>query len=155
MHESEKWKWSRSVLSDSHRPHGLQSTRLLCPRDFPCKSTGVGCHCLLLKMIEIILFINFFVWIYLINIIMAFIIDAWHIYIVTYMCLPLFMTCFFGITTHFYLLCYQIYFFESGKNVKTVTLPANNNFGSESLIFEIAMVFSIIRRVPSQKWLEW
>ena len=47
MHESEKWKWSRSVVSDSSRPHGLQSTRLLCPWDFPGKSTGVGCHCLL------------------------------------------------------------------------------------------------------------
>ena len=23
MHESEKWKWSRSVMSDSSRPHGL------------------------------------------------------------------------------------------------------------------------------------
>ena len=47
MHESEKWKWSRSVVSDSSRPHGLQPTRLLCPWDFPGKSTGVGCHCLL------------------------------------------------------------------------------------------------------------
>ena len=47
MHESEKWKWSRSVVSDSLRPHGLQPTRLLCPWDFPGKSTGVGCHCLL------------------------------------------------------------------------------------------------------------
>ena len=47
MHESEKWKWSRSVVSDSQRPHGLQPTRLLCPWDFPGKSTGVGCHCLL------------------------------------------------------------------------------------------------------------
>ena len=28
-------------------PHGLQPTRLLCPWDFPDKSTGVGCHCLL------------------------------------------------------------------------------------------------------------
>ena len=46
MHESEKWKWSRSVVSDSSRPHGLQPTRLLCPWDFPGKSTGVGCHCL-------------------------------------------------------------------------------------------------------------
>ena len=46
-HESEKWKWSRSVLSDSERPHGLQPTRLLHPWDFPGKSTGVGCHCLL------------------------------------------------------------------------------------------------------------
>ena len=45
MHESEKWKWSRSVMSDSYRPHGLQPTRLLCPWDFPGKSTGVGCHC--------------------------------------------------------------------------------------------------------------
>ena len=47
MHESEKWKWSRSVMSDSSRPHGLQPTRLLHPWDFPGKSTGVGCHCLL------------------------------------------------------------------------------------------------------------
>ena len=47
MHESEKWKWSRSVVSDSYRPHGLQPTRLLRPWDFPGKSTGVGCHCLL------------------------------------------------------------------------------------------------------------
>ena len=47
MHESEKWKWSRSVVSDSSRPHGLQPTRLLRPWDFPGQSTGVGCHCLL------------------------------------------------------------------------------------------------------------
>ena len=44
MHESEKWKWSCSVMSDSQRPHGLQPTRLLRPWDFPGKSTGVGCH---------------------------------------------------------------------------------------------------------------
>ena len=31
MHESEKRKWSCSVMSDSLRPHGLQPTRLLCP----------------------------------------------------------------------------------------------------------------------------
>ena len=42
MHESEKWKWSHSVVSDSWRPHGLQPTRLLSPWDFPGKSTGVG-----------------------------------------------------------------------------------------------------------------
>ena len=47
MHESEKWTWSRSVVSDFSRPHGLQPTRLLHPWDFPGKSTGVGCHCLL------------------------------------------------------------------------------------------------------------
>ena len=47
VHESEKPKWSRSVVSDPQRPHGLQPTRLLHPWDFPGKSTGVGCHCLL------------------------------------------------------------------------------------------------------------
>ena len=47
MHESEKWKWSRSVVSDSLWSHELQPPRLLCPWDFPGKSTGVGCHCLL------------------------------------------------------------------------------------------------------------
>ena len=47
MHESQKWKWSHSAVSDSLRPHGLQPTRLLRPWDFPGKSTGVGCHCLL------------------------------------------------------------------------------------------------------------
>ena len=41
MHESEKWKWSRSVMSDSSRPQGLQPTRLLHPWDFPGKSPGV------------------------------------------------------------------------------------------------------------------
>ena len=47
MHEGEKWKWSHSVVSDPQQPHGLQPTRLLRPWDFPGKSTGVGCHCLL------------------------------------------------------------------------------------------------------------
>ena len=47
MQESEKWKGIRSVVSDSSRLHGLQPTRLLHPWDFPGKSTGVGCHCLL------------------------------------------------------------------------------------------------------------
>ena len=41
MHESES---EVSVVSDSSRPHGLQPTRLLCPWEFPGKSTGVGCH---------------------------------------------------------------------------------------------------------------
>ena len=36
-------------MSDSSRPHGLQPTRLLHPWDFPGKSAGVGCHCLLHK----------------------------------------------------------------------------------------------------------
>ena len=47
MHESEKWKWSHSVMSNSQRPHGLQPIRLLHPWDFPGKSTGLGCHYLL------------------------------------------------------------------------------------------------------------
>ena len=54
------WKWgtvshlpdtavsdSRSVISDSVWPRGLQPARLLCPWDFPGKDTGVGCHDLL------------------------------------------------------------------------------------------------------------
>ena len=47
MQESEKWKWSRSVVSNPQRPHELQPTRLPCPWNFPGKSTGVGRHCLL------------------------------------------------------------------------------------------------------------
>ena len=34
-------------MSNSVRPHGLQPTRLLRPRDSPGKNTGVGCHFLL------------------------------------------------------------------------------------------------------------
>ena len=48
-----KWsekKWSRSVMSDSLRPHGLQPTRLLSLWDFPGKSTGVGCHFILQRI---------------------------------------------------------------------------------------------------------
>ena len=48
---SNAWKWKVKVKSLSPvrplRPHGRQPTRLLCPRDFPGKSTGVGCHWLL------------------------------------------------------------------------------------------------------------
>ena len=47
MQETEKWKWSRSVVSDSVWPHRLQPSRVLCPWDFPGKRTEVGCHCLL------------------------------------------------------------------------------------------------------------
>ena len=38
MHESEKWKWSCSVMSDSLQPHGPQPTRLLHPWDSPSKN---------------------------------------------------------------------------------------------------------------------
>ena len=48
---SRAWKWKMKVkslvVSDSSWPHGLQPSRLLRPWDFPGKSTGVGCHCLL------------------------------------------------------------------------------------------------------------
>ena len=39
MHESEKWKRSRSVVFDPQRLHGLQPSRFLRPWDFPGKST--------------------------------------------------------------------------------------------------------------------
>ena len=38
---------SRSVVSNSLRSHGLQSTSLLCPWNFLGKNTGVGSHSLL------------------------------------------------------------------------------------------------------------
>ena len=52
---SNAWKWksetevSQSCPTLSDPPHGLQPTRLLHPWDFPGKSTGVGCHCLLCR----------------------------------------------------------------------------------------------------------
>ena len=46
-HESEKWKWSHSVVSYSLRPHRLQPARLLCPWDSPGNNTGVDCYFLL------------------------------------------------------------------------------------------------------------
>ena len=56
---SNAWKWIVKVklLSRVHssRPHGLQPTRLLRPWDFPGKSTGVGCHCLIVIMITLLL----------------------------------------------------------------------------------------------------
>ena len=55
MHANEKWKWSHSVVSDPQQPHGLQPTRLLHPWDFPGKSTGVGCHCLLRLLVLLLL----------------------------------------------------------------------------------------------------
>ena len=44
-----KWKVKVKSLSRVRllATHGLQPTRLLRPWDFPGKSTGVGCHCLL------------------------------------------------------------------------------------------------------------
>ena len=39
--------FSRSIVSDSVRPHGLHPIRLLCPGDSPDKSTAGGCHFLL------------------------------------------------------------------------------------------------------------
>ena len=38
---------SHTVVSNSLQLHGLQPTRLLCPRDFSGKNIGMGCHFLL------------------------------------------------------------------------------------------------------------
>ena len=59
---SNAWKWKVKVKSLSRVwllvTHGLQPTRLLRPWDFPGKSTGVGCHCLLQRwMLLLILFL--------------------------------------------------------------------------------------------------
>ena len=47
MHESEKWKWSRSVLSGSSDPMDCSPPGSSVHGIFQAKSTGVGCHCLL------------------------------------------------------------------------------------------------------------
>ena len=39
-----------SVASNSLQTHKLESTRLLCPWNFPGKNTGVGCHFLLHRL---------------------------------------------------------------------------------------------------------
>ena len=44
MSEAQRSEVKCSVVSDSFQPQGLLPTRLLCPWDFPGKSTGVGCH---------------------------------------------------------------------------------------------------------------
>ena len=44
-------------LCPAVRPHGLKPTRLLRPWDFPGKSTGVGCLCLLWVLAILVLFI--------------------------------------------------------------------------------------------------
>ena len=38
MHESEKWNWSGSGVSDSSSPHGLQPTRLRRPSDLQARA---------------------------------------------------------------------------------------------------------------------
>ena len=47
---NQQMMFSRSVVSDSLRPWGLQPARLLCPWDFPGKNTRVGCRFLLQKI---------------------------------------------------------------------------------------------------------
>ena len=42
---------SRSVVSDTFRPHGLYPTRLLCPWNSPGKNTEVGSHSLLQRIL--------------------------------------------------------------------------------------------------------
>ena len=48
--------WKRKVKVKSLRSHGLQPTRHLHPWEFLGKSTGLGCHCLLLEMLRMINF---------------------------------------------------------------------------------------------------
>ena len=45
-------------MSDSSQPHGLRPTKLLRLWDFPGKSTGVGCHCLLQNSIITIKYLD-------------------------------------------------------------------------------------------------
>ena len=58
-------EWSHSIVSDSLRSHGLEPTRLLYPRNFLGKSTGVGFYFLLqgIFICSNILYWNFSFWI--------------------------------------------------------------------------------------------
>ena len=78
--KSEKWKWSRSIVSDPQRPHGLQPSRLLHPWDFPGKSTGVGCHCRL-HTENIAIFILFKVYFFCVPCITSFLQILFFIYL--------------------------------------------------------------------------
>ena len=53
VHESEKWKWSHSVVSDCATPMDCSLPGSSVPWDFPGKSTGVGRHCLLCEKLLI------------------------------------------------------------------------------------------------------
>ena len=46
-------------MSNSLWPRGLWPARLLCPWNFPGKSTGVGCHFLLLKVEKQVMYLSF------------------------------------------------------------------------------------------------
>ena len=46
----ETYSVSCSIVSNSLQSHGLEPTRLLCPRNSPGKNTGVGCHALLQRI---------------------------------------------------------------------------------------------------------
>ena len=52
---SRAWRWKVKVKSLSHvwllATPWIAPTRLLCPWDFPGKSTEVGCHCLLRQIV--------------------------------------------------------------------------------------------------------
>jgi len=67
MHESEKGKWSRSVVSWLLATPWTAAYRLLHPWDFLGKSTGVGCHCILPhKEYVVQIEVNWFWWYWLI-----------------------------------------------------------------------------------------
>ena len=58
-----KWKWSRSVVSDPQRPHGLQPTRLLHPWGFSRQEYWSGVplpnYCLKIYVFQMLLQIDF------------------------------------------------------------------------------------------------
>ena len=47
VYEGERRRQYRLKYPQILQPHGLKSTKLLCPWDSPSKNTGVGCHFLL------------------------------------------------------------------------------------------------------------
>ena len=56
MHESEKWKWSRSVVSDSSDPMDCSLPGSSVHGIFQAKELELGCHCLLRSSSLLLLF---------------------------------------------------------------------------------------------------
>ena len=143
MHESEKWKGSRSVVSDSWRPHGLQPTRLLHPWDFPGKSTGVGCHCLLRLRYLLVFNLLFYLWLNVFVSIVSFEINTmghrWHLELKALGVQFLSKTCFFDIIDF-------VFLSQSNHFCKLISLPSSYHpiVGRVGILTAICLFYKVI-----------
>ena len=113
MHKSES---EVAQLCPTLRPHGLPPTRFLLAWDFPGKSTGVGCHCLL-QHIYIHVYICMCVCVYIYmkqntssNICICMCINLYiHTYTHTYLCLDTYIQTHIHFLTSYFFRAYKLY----------------------------------------------